>query len=101
MADRIRVTSVILASIPREERLVSLSAGRRLARSGVIDSEARNTRSLGRVHGRTDLEPRSGWSWEDSSAGSSSGRWAGNEPGAQTGCSDAARPVRGLLGAAT
>jgi hypothetical protein len=40
MADRIRVTSVILGSLSRAERLVSLGGGRRLARSGVIDMRA-------------------------------------------------------------
>jgi hypothetical protein len=40
MADRICVTSVILGSLPRGERLVSLGGGRRLARSGLIDRRA-------------------------------------------------------------
>src|SRR5262245_16189539 len=37
MADRIRVASVILGSLPRRERLVSFGARRRLARSGEFD----------------------------------------------------------------
>src|SRR5262245_35565790 len=37
MADRIRVTSLILGSLPRGERLVSLGVGHGLARSGFID----------------------------------------------------------------
>src|SRR5262249_36590012 len=40
MADRIRVTSVILCSLPRGERLVSLGGGRRLARSGLLHKRA-------------------------------------------------------------
>jgi hypothetical protein len=37
MADRIRVTAVILASLPRGERLVSSGGGPRLAGSGPLD----------------------------------------------------------------
>src|SRR5262249_20456317 len=37
MADRMRVTSVILGSLPRGERRVSLYGGRRLARFGSLD----------------------------------------------------------------
>src|SRR5262249_13235289 len=37
MADRMRVTSVILSSLPRGERLVLLVGGRKLARFGGID----------------------------------------------------------------
>src|SRR5262249_32901915 len=37
MADRIRVTSVMLGSLPRGERLVSPDGGRRLARCGPLD----------------------------------------------------------------
>src|SRR5262245_50842334 len=40
MADRIRVTSVILASLPRGEQVVPLGGGRRLARSGHLDLRA-------------------------------------------------------------
>src|SRR5262249_53966493 len=43
MAARIRVTSVILASLPRGGRLVSLGGGRRLARVGLIARWAQGT----------------------------------------------------------
>src|SRR5262249_6564655 len=47
MADKIRVTSVILGSLPRGERLVSLGAGRKLARFGHLDQRAQaNVRKL-------------------------------------------------------
>src|SRR5262249_48782777 len=55
MADRMRVTSVILASLPRGGRRVSLGGGRRLARFGHLDlrSEAEFASAL-----KSDTPPR-------------------------------------------
>src|SRR5262245_30001165 len=43
MADRMCVTSVIPASVPRRKRLVALSGGRKPARVGVIDESPAGT----------------------------------------------------------
>src|SRR5262245_11283837 len=72
MADRMRVTSVILGSLPRGVRFVSLGGGRRLARFGGVDlaSEAEFASELRSDTPRRILE-RDGRRWPQLQGGES------------------------------